>query len=118
MVWRLNPIRHPGAALAIWSHKLLRWATPWLGGVAVVSAAILTASGSAAYAVVPFAAAVGIAAGAIGDLMAKRGYRPPRPLALARAMLVVNVAFARAWVNVIGGRQIETWHRTEWQARG
>jgi cellulose synthase/poly-beta-1,6-N-acetylglucosamine synthase-like glycosyltransferase len=117
MVWRLNPIGHPGAALAIWSHKLLRWATPGLGAVAVVSATILAASGSGAYAVVPIVAAVGVAAGVVGDLMAKRGHRPPRPLALARAMLVVNVAFARAWVNVIGGRQIETWHRTEWHAR-
>jgi hypothetical protein len=39
-------------------------------------------------------------------------------MALARALLVVNVAFARAWVNVLVGRQIESWHRTEWQARG
>jgi hypothetical protein len=68
--------------------------------------------------VVPLVAAVGVAAGVAGDLMAKRGRRPPRPLALARALLVVNVAFARAWLNVAIGRQIETWHRTEWQARG
>jgi cellulose synthase/poly-beta-1,6-N-acetylglucosamine synthase-like glycosyltransferase len=117
MVWRLNPIRHPGAALAIWSHKLLRWATPWLAGIAVLSAAVLAMTGNGAYALVPLVGAVGISLGVVGDIMANRGRRPPRLLALARALLVVNVAFARAWVNVLVGRQIETWHRTEWQAR-
>jgi cellulose synthase/poly-beta-1,6-N-acetylglucosamine synthase-like glycosyltransferase len=118
MLWRLNPIRHPGAAVAIWSHKLLRWATPWLCGVAVLSATVLATSGLWIYAVVPVLAAVGVSAGVAGDLLAKRGHRPPRPLAVARALLVVNIAFARAWLNVVVGRQIETWHRTEWRARG
>jgi cellulose synthase/poly-beta-1,6-N-acetylglucosamine synthase-like glycosyltransferase len=118
MVRRLDPIHHPGGALAIWSHKLLRWATPWLCGLAVLSATVLAATGNSGYLVVPLVGAVGVAAGVVGDLMAKRGHRPPRPMALARALLVVNVAFARAWVNVLVGRQIESWHRTEWQARG
>jgi cellulose synthase/poly-beta-1,6-N-acetylglucosamine synthase-like glycosyltransferase len=118
MIWRLNPVRHPGSALAIWSHKLLRWATPWLVGVAALSATGLAVTDARAFAVVPIAGIVGVAGGVVGDLMAKRGRRPPRPLALARALLVVNVAFARAWVNVVVGRQIESWHRTEWQARG
>jgi cellulose synthase/poly-beta-1,6-N-acetylglucosamine synthase-like glycosyltransferase len=118
MVRRLNPVRHPGVAMAVWSHKLLRWATPWLGGAAILAAAVLSLEGDARFAIVPLLAAMGVAAGAIGEVMAKRASRPPRPLALARALLVVNLAFARAWVNVLIGRQIETWHRTEWQARG
>jgi hypothetical protein len=118
MIGRLNPVRHPGTATAIWSHKLLRWATPWLCGVAGVAAAILAVTSDLAYAVVPLLAAIFLTAGVLGDVVAKRGNRPPRPLALARALLVVNLAFARAWVNVVVGRQIETWHRTEWQVRG
>jgi cellulose synthase/poly-beta-1,6-N-acetylglucosamine synthase-like glycosyltransferase len=118
MIRRLNPIRHPGSAVAIWSHKLLRWATPWLVGLAALAATGLALGGSRSYAVVPIAGIVAVGAGVAGDLMAKRGRRPPRLLALTRAMLVVNVAFARAWVNVAVGRQIESWHRTEWQARG
>ena len=117
MAIRLNPASHPGSALAIWSHKLLRWASPWLIGIAVLSALLLTATGSQSFAVVPVVAVVVLAAGAIGDLMAKQGHRPPRPFALARALLVVNLAFAGAWVNVLMGRQIESWHRTEWQPR-
>jgi cellulose synthase/poly-beta-1,6-N-acetylglucosamine synthase-like glycosyltransferase len=118
MIWRLNPIRHPGTAVAIWSHKLLRWATPWLVGLAALSATGLAVMGYRPYAVVPLAAVIGVAAGVTGDLIAKRGRRAPRPLALTRAVLVVNVAFARAWVNVVVGHEIESWHRTEWRARG
>jgi cellulose synthase/poly-beta-1,6-N-acetylglucosamine synthase-like glycosyltransferase len=118
MSWRLNPLRHPGAAVAIWSHKLLRWATPWLCGIVALSATVLAASGYQAYAVVPLVGAVGVAAGVAGDLLAKRGHRPPRPLALARALLIVNLAFGRAWLNVVVGRQIKAWHRTEWLPRG
>jgi cellulose synthase/poly-beta-1,6-N-acetylglucosamine synthase-like glycosyltransferase len=118
MIGRLNPIRHPGTATAIWSHKLLRWSTPWLAGLAAVSATGLAVMGDRLYALVPLVAVVGVAAGIAGDLIAKRGRRVPRPLALTRALLVVNLAFARAWLNVVVGRQIESWHRTEWQARG
>jgi hypothetical protein len=31
---------------------------------------------------------------------------------------VVNLAFALGWINVIRGRGIEVWHRTEFRARG
>src|SRR5258705_5502629 len=63
MIWRLNPLRHPGAAFAVWSHKLLRWATPWLCGTAVLSATVLALTSHGAYAVVPLIAAIGIVAG-------------------------------------------------------
>jgi hypothetical protein len=118
MIRRLDPLHHPGSGLAIWSHKLLRWATPWLCGLATFSAAALAATGQSAYALVPLVGAVGASVGVAADIMAKHGHRPPRPMALARALLVVNLAFAGAWVNVLVGRKIETWHRTEWQARG
>ena len=36
MAGRLAPWRRPSAALAIWSHKLLRWSTPWLAAIAAV----------------------------------------------------------------------------------
>jgi hypothetical protein len=41
------------------------------------------------------------------------GRHPPRVLAFARSFAVVNVAFAMGWINVIRGRGIEVWHRTE-----
>jgi len=117
MVRRLDPVRHPWIALAIWSHKLLRWATPWFAGLAVLAALVLVTGGAVGYAVVPVLGVAGLLAGATGDAMARSGRRPPAPLAIARAVLVVNVAFAQAWINVVTGRQIEAWHRAEWQPR-
>jgi poly-beta-1,6-N-acetyl-D-glucosamine synthase len=117
MVRRPDPIRHPWSALAIWSHKLLRWATPWLASLTVLAALVLATGGAAGYALVPILGVAGVLAGAFGDAMARSGRRPPAALATARAVLVVNVAFARAWINVVTGRQIEVWHRAEWQPR-
>jgi cellulose synthase/poly-beta-1,6-N-acetylglucosamine synthase-like glycosyltransferase len=114
MVGRLTPWRHPRAALAIWSHKLLRWATPWLIIVAVVAGGIEAAGGSVAATALMAAVLVGALSAALGQLIASSGRRPPGPLAFARAFGIVNLAFARAWIDVLRGRHIEAWHRVEW----
>jgi cellulose synthase/poly-beta-1,6-N-acetylglucosamine synthase-like glycosyltransferase len=114
MARRLAPWSHPGAALAIWSHKLLRWATPWLTAIAVLAAIGLVAGGAPVYAAVPIAASIGVALALAGQLIAARGRRPPAVLAFARAFAVVNVAFAVGWLNVARGRRLATWHRTVW----
>ena len=113
MVVRLAPWRRPRTALAIWSHKLLRWATPWLVLAAVLGGLVETSRGSwPALAVVGLIAAGALAAG-LGQLLASTGRRPPRMLAFARAFAIVNLAFAMGWLNVLRGRSIEAWHRTE-----
>ena len=118
MVVRLGPIRHPGTALAIWSHKILRWATPLLGAVALGAGLVEAAQGSpAGWSVV--IVILGSAAGAVvGQLIASTGRRPLRPLAFARSFAIVNLAFLRAWVDVVRGRRIEAWHRVEWDRPG
>lgn len=41
----LNPFRHPGYALSLWSHKILRWLSPFfLGGLTVSALALTTTS--------------------------------------------------------------------------
>jgi hypothetical protein len=118
MVGRLAPWRHPGPALAVWSHKLLRWATPWFAAGAATSGAVLAARGSPAYLVVPAGmVAVGVAAIAADRAIAE-GRRPPRALAFARSLVVVNVAFATGWINVARGRGIAGWQGAEWKAEG
>ncbi|MFL5679374.1 MAG: glycosyltransferase [Chloroflexota bacterium] len=117
MVTTLSPWRHPAAATAIWSHKLLRWATPILALVLVAAAAVLVVTGSSGYAIVLGLAAVSVALAVAGHALASIGRRPPRVLAFARAFAVVNLAFALAWLNVVRGRRIEAWHRAEWHAR-
>jgi cellulose synthase/poly-beta-1,6-N-acetylglucosamine synthase-like glycosyltransferase len=115
MVHRLPPWRRPGPAVAIWSHKILRWATPWLVLGALVAGLPEAANGSwFATGVVGMIGLAAIAA-AIGQLVASRGRRPPRALALARALFVVNLAFGRAWLDVVRGRRIEAWNGLEWE---
>ena len=114
MAGRLAPWRRPGAALAIWSHKVLRWATPWFGLTAALTGWAL----GGWYLLVPAAVLVG-AAIAVGAHMAIGvGRRPPRAVAFMRSFAVVNLAFALGWINVLRGREIELWHRAEWRARG
>ncbi len=114
MVVRLGPVRHPGVALAIWSHKILRWATPLLGLAAFGSGLFEASHGSLVGWAVVVVTLVGAVAAAAGHLIASTGHRPPRPLAFARAFAIVNLAFSRAWLDVVRGRRIEAWHRVEW----
>jgi cellulose synthase/poly-beta-1,6-N-acetylglucosamine synthase-like glycosyltransferase len=118
MVGRLAPWRRPRAALAIWSHKLLRWATPWLVVIALVSGAVEAMNGSVPGAIVAAAVVVGGLAAGVGNLIASSGRRPPAPLAFARAFAIVNLAFARAWVDVLRGRRIAAWSGLEWEQPG
>lgn len=117
MAGRLAPWRTPRAAVAIWSHKLLRWGTPWFFAAAAVAGLILGAGGSPAY----LAAPVGILGGAIAaagaHLAIGVGRRPPRIAAFARSFTVVCAAFMVGWVNVLRGRRIDVWHRAEWDSK-
>jgi cellulose synthase/poly-beta-1,6-N-acetylglucosamine synthase-like glycosyltransferase len=113
MVGPLAPWRRPGPALAIWSHKLLRWATPWFVLAVAVSGLALAVGGAVGYLVAPAAVAGLALVAVIAHVLVANGRRPPRPVAFARSFAVVNLAFAIGWVNVLRGRGIEVWHRTE-----
>jgi cellulose synthase/poly-beta-1,6-N-acetylglucosamine synthase-like glycosyltransferase len=117
MIGRLAPWRAPRAAAAIWSHKLLRWATPWFLGAAVLAGLLLGTTGSPGYLALPAAVLVGAVAAAGAHFLIGTGRRPPRPAAFARSFAVVCGAFGLGWVNVVRGRQIDVWHRVEWDAQ-
>ena len=113
MVGRLTPWHRPGAALTIWSHKLLRWATPWFVVLAAVAGLALGLTGKPIYLAVPVTVLLLVLAAAVAHLVVGAGRRPPRVLSFARSFAVVNLAFAIGWINVVRGREIEAWHRTE-----
>jgi cellulose synthase/poly-beta-1,6-N-acetylglucosamine synthase-like glycosyltransferase len=116
MAGRLAPWRRPSAALAIWSHKLLRWASPWLAGILLIGAALELAGGDTAYAL-PIAVGAGVGGLAVVGYLARRvRVRPPRLAGLALAVVVVNLAFMAGWWNLVRGRRIEAWHGTAWDA--
>jgi cellulose synthase/poly-beta-1,6-N-acetylglucosamine synthase-like glycosyltransferase len=117
MIGRLAPWRSPRAAVAIWSHKLLRWGTPWFLATAAVAGFVLGTEGSPAYFLAPAGLLAGALAAAGAHLMIGMGRRPPRFAAFSRSFAVVCGAFALGWLNVLLGRRIDVWHRVDWDAR-
>jgi len=109
MVGRLTPWRHPRSALAIWSHKLMRWATPFLIAGAAISGLTLAINGAPAFGVIPALTLAGLLAAVGAQAMTTRDRRPPRIMAFCRAFSIVNLSFAMAWVNVLRRRHFETW---------
>jgi cellulose synthase/poly-beta-1,6-N-acetylglucosamine synthase-like glycosyltransferase len=117
MVGRLPPWRRPRAAVAIWSHKLLRWSTPWLIAIAGIGGVVLGLEGRPIYLVVPIAIAIAALVALGAHLAIGAGHRPPRAIAYVRAFAVVCLAFALGWLNVLRGRRIDVWHRADWDTR-
>ncbi len=116
MVGALAPWRRPGPAVAIWSHKLLRWATPWFVLVVAAAGVAVGLRGQPVYLAAPLAIAGLAATAAAGHLLIGAGRHPWRAVTFVRSFAVVNIAFATGWLNVIRGREIEVWHRAEWRA--
>lgn len=115
MARRLTPWRHPTAFVAIWSHKILRWATPMLGIVAGAAALALGLDGDPAWLIPVWLGLAVLTLAAIGWLMRAIG-RPIRIGSLPLAVVVVNLAFLNGWLNLLRGRRIEAWHREDWTA--
>ncbi len=118
MARRLAPWRHPSAALAIWSHKLLRWASPLPVLAACVTGSGLALRGERRYAIVP-AATLALSLSAVREVRAQRASRPGTRLGRAAlAIVAINVAFLRGWLNVLARRRVYVWHGTQWEAEG
>ena len=117
MVGPLAPWRRPGPAVAIWSHKLLRWATPWFVLVVAGTGLVLGFGGQPGYLrrAARWSPRSRLLAAA-AHLLIGAGRHPWRAVTFVRSFAVVNVAFATGWLNVIRGREIEVWHRAEWRA--
>jgi len=114
MAGRLTPWHRPTACLAIWSHKILRWGTPWWTLLALTGAAVLVAAGQAIY-LVPLAAAGLLLVLAVVGYVLRRVGRTPRWASFPLAVIVVNIAFAIGWLNLLRGQRLSAWHRAEWR---
>jgi hypothetical protein len=115
MTARLTPWRRPTTFLAVWSHKVLRWATPLFGLLALGGAAWAAADGQPLYLIPVVVSAVAAALGLVGLLYRRTG-RSRRLIVIPAAIVVVNAAFLTGWANVVRGRRIGAWHRTDWAA--
>jgi cellulose synthase/poly-beta-1,6-N-acetylglucosamine synthase-like glycosyltransferase len=108
MTGRISPWRRPGPALAVWSHKILRWMTPWLVILVALAALLLVGAGEPGYALALVAIVGFFALAGLGWLLRRIG----RPMALATFPLTVvsvNAAFAIGWLNLLLGRRYGAW---------
>ena len=116
MAGRLSPWRRPSAAIAIWSHKILRWASPWAVIAACGAGWRLASGGERRYAVVPASALV-VSVAAAHELRSRRASRPGTGFGMASlAIVAVNAAFLRGWLNLFARRRIYLWQGHDWQA--
>jgi cellulose synthase/poly-beta-1,6-N-acetylglucosamine synthase-like glycosyltransferase len=99
----LNPLRDPGYALALWSHKILRWLSPiWLA--AAVAGCLLIAGDSESWWLLVFVIGA-LACGVIGIVGLFSGRRLPL-FATAGSFLLANVAFLVGLMLVLRGQAI------------
>jgi GT2 family glycosyltransferase len=99
----LNPLRQPGYAFALWSHKLLRW----LGSAGLLAmtaaAAVMAATGTQR----PVALAFGafLACGALGLWTARRGKSVP-VIGTVYSFLLANAGFLLGICRALSGHWI------------
>ena len=106
----LNPARAGLFAWMLWSHKLCRWLTPWLGVIGLAALAVLAPSHWWAALCIAGAAAAGVATG-LGFLWPEQ--RPlPRLLALVSFATSANIAALHAWLRALSGQGTAVWEPT------
>jgi cellulose synthase/poly-beta-1,6-N-acetylglucosamine synthase-like glycosyltransferase len=102
----LNPLRHPGYAFALWSHKLLRW----LGSVGLVTMTVaalaMAATGIELQVVLAFGAF--LAAGAMG-LWASRRRKTIPVIGTVYSFLLANAGFLVGICKAMSGQSIVTY---------
>jgi cellulose synthase/poly-beta-1,6-N-acetylglucosamine synthase-like glycosyltransferase len=105
--WRfLNPVRYGLFAWQLWSHKVLRYATPLLWLTAI--GANIALAGQTPYLLLLLAQFALIAAGAMGYLLQQRGHKLG-PLTQPYYFLLTNVASLVATLRYLRGERMVTW---------
>ena len=101
----LNPLKHPGYAFALWSHKILRWLTPvWLILLTILS---FIAAFHSLFGLIVFVLLMVLYELAIyGFFAEKHNWKMPRLVNLAYSFMLANVGFLVGLWQAMTGRQI------------
>ncbi|HIK90951.1 MAG TPA: glycosyltransferase [Planctomycetes bacterium] len=105
----LNPLRHPWYALALWSHKLLKWLSPVFLLIALFASCWLLATVPSAFSIaaaLPYLLLFGMAG--LGWLATVFGFRIPGT-GVAFSFLLANTAFLVGIVRATLGRRIHSY---------
>ena len=102
----LNPLRHPGLALSLWSHKILRWLSPFfLLGWCACSVIVLVAGRAPTLLGLPGAAFLVLSLG----LTVAPPTRGTLGLRFLWAFIVANAGFAVGVLRGVSGVRITTY---------
>lgn len=104
----LNPLRHPGYAFALWSHKLLRWLSPVFLITAVVSSVLLlisTPGAASGLMMFPWAMLFLLA----GLHAVSGGKRLVPGSGAAWGFLLANVAFLTGVLQAMAGKRVRAY---------
>ncbi len=107
----LNPLRHPGYAFALWSHKLLRWLSPVFVVSALISSVTLVIVSPSLFTLAAAAPIAGL------FLLAGAGYVAPRfglripGAGTAFGFLLANGAFLVGIIRAMSGHRIRQYQR-------
>ena len=102
----LDPLRHPGYALALWSHKILRWLSPLY--VLVATVCVLALARERIYLGLAALAALGYLGAVVGWLAGRRGRRIPFATQLY-GFILANIGFAIGVGRAVLGHEIRTY---------
>jgi cellulose synthase/poly-beta-1,6-N-acetylglucosamine synthase-like glycosyltransferase len=102
----LNPLRHPGYAFALWSHKVLRWLSPWFLAVLTVSVCLL--SMEPLYGVLALLALLFYASALLGWTLDRAGRRLGFPNT-AFAFVLANAGLLVGTCKALAGQRIVTY---------
>jgi cellulose synthase/poly-beta-1,6-N-acetylglucosamine synthase-like glycosyltransferase len=112
-LWMLRALLLPTqgwTAFAFWSHKVLRWITPFLLAAALLSAAALAHASSAAQAAL--LAQLALYGVALLGAVAPRGWPASRVLRVATMFVCMNAALALGFLRWARGADTGVWRRT------
>lgn len=111
--WRhlLNPIRHPGFAWKLASHKLCRWALPVTLALILMGAAFLS-PGHAWARILVAGFLLGAVLAGVGWVISARGRALPRLLSMPTFFAMSNVAVLHAFARSLGRGSERMWEPT------
>jgi hypothetical protein len=114
--WRrealLNPLRYPGYAFALWSHKVLRWLSPFFFLVAILCS--IRFIDHPVLWVIPFCTALFLAAGALGGIVQMVGLELPL-IGTVFSFFLANVGFFVGIIRALAGHSIVAYKKNHQQ---
>ena len=111
--WRhlLNPLRHPGFAWKLFSHKVCRWSLPVAALVGLLGLGLMAVEWTwAAWGLAVAGGILGVAT--VGWALSVRGYSLPRPVSVLAFLLASNVAVVHAAARALGRGSERLWEPT------